>query len=212
MTEEQVSATLDSGGSTRGWTPEVEELLREWRSRCYAASSAYYKVGDRLRIWHYCLGIPVVIFSAVVGSALFAGTRDEQYTKTLAAVLEGLTPGFVLPSLNAELRAQAVDLAVRFMLGAVSLLAGILASVQTFFRFGESANAHGVAGDWYAAIRRDIELMLALPTALRPPAQQFLDGVRKEMNKVAEKAPELKEKVWRRFAARFDVREPMAKP
>src|SRR5215510_11687161 len=86
MTEEQVSATLDSGGSTRGWTPEVEELLREWRSRCYAASSAYYKVGDRLRIWHYCLGIPVVIFSAVVGSALFAGPQD--ITKLLAGVLK----------------------------------------------------------------------------------------------------------------------------
>src|SRR5262245_47114448 len=194
--------TLDSEVPARGWSRDVEDLLRDWRNRCYAASSAYYRVGDVIRVWHYCLGIPVVIFSAVVGSALFSGPQD--ITKLLAGVLKAA------PAVNPG--EEFVGLAVKLGLGLISLMAGVLASVQTFCRFGESANAHGVAGDWYSAIRRDIELMLALPTALRPPAQQFLDGVRKEMNKVAEKAPELKEKVWRRFAARFDVREPMAKP
>ena len=39
----------------------------------------------------------------------------------------------------------------------MSILAAVLASLQTFLKFGENATLHGAAADWFAAIRRDIE-------------------------------------------------------
>jgi hypothetical protein len=92
--------------------------------------------------------------------------------------------------------------------GGLSGLAAILASLQTFFRFGEKAATHGSAADWYAAIRRDIEELLALPRHLRGDVRTRLDGIRKEINKASHKAPELRESLWAKFARRFGVKEP----
>ncbi|HWU37431.1 MAG TPA: DUF4231 domain-containing protein [Candidatus Acidoferrum sp.] len=92
--------------------------------------------------------------------------------------------------------------------GGLSGVAAILASLQTFFRFGESAASHGTAADWYAAIRRDIEELLALSLQLRGDVRGRLDTIRKEINKASQKAPELRESLWAVFAERFGVEEP----
>ena len=87
-------------------------------------------------------------------------------------------------------------------------MATILASLQTFFRFGESAASRGSAADWYSAIRRDIEELLALPRQFRGDVRTRLDVIRREINKVIQMAPELRETLWANFAQRFGVEEP----
>ena len=160
-----------------GWTAETEALLRDWRNRVYASQSAYYMETERLRRWHYLLGIPVVVVSTVVGTTMFASNMEDP-----------LIPLWVS--------------------GALSALAAILAALQTFFRLAESAAAHGFAADWYAAIRRDIEQVQALPRQMRGDVAARLDSIRKEMNKAGQKAPELRESLWVRVAQRFGVQEP----
>jgi hypothetical protein len=95
-----------------------------------------------------------------------------------------------------------------WLLGSLTALAAILASLQTFLRLAESAAAHGLAADWYAAIRRDIEQLQALPPQMRGKARDQLGSIRKEMNKASQKAPELRESLWVSFARRFGVEEP----
>ncbi len=159
------------------WTADVEALLKDWRNRVYASQSAYYSEAERLRRYHYLLGIPVVILSTAVGTSLVTSPAGQpMITNVVAGVLSGLT--------------------------------AILASLQTFFRFGESAALHGTAADWYAAIRRDIETVLALPKHMRGDVRSRIDGIRKEINKVAQKAPELRESLWTSVAHRFQVDEP----
>src|SRR6266496_976115 len=75
--------------------------------------------------------------------------------------------------------------------GTVSILAAVLAALQTFLRFSERAAQHATAADWYSAIRRDIEEMLHLPLDSRGSAKDCLDRIRKEMNRVVQDAPEL---------------------
>jgi len=159
-----------------GWTPKVEELLCNWRRRVYAAQAAYYGEAERLRRRNYQLGIPVVIVSSLVGTAVFSNWADDPTYK--------------------------------WWVGSVSILAAILASLQTFLKFGESATLHGAAADWFAAIRRDIEEVLALPLELRGSPKQCLDSIRHEMNKAGQKSPELSEKLWVKVAQRFAVEEP----
>jgi hypothetical protein len=158
------------------WTPKIEQLLQDWRNRVYAAQAAYYQEAERLRRRQYQLGIPTVIVSSLVGTAVFA---DLDKVTTL-----------------------------RWVVGSVSILAAVLASLQTFLKFGENATLHGVAADWFAAIRREIEEILALPVDLRGNPKACLDAIRQEINKAGQKSPELRETLWGRIARRFAVEEP----
>lgn len=94
--EEEKSAT-NSFVDTGDWTDKVEELLRDWRRRVFAAQQAHYKSADLFRFLNYLLGVPAIIFSSIVGTAIFAGLeKDSPRTlivasaSIIAAVLTGL--------------------------------------------------------------------------------------------------------------------------
>jgi hypothetical protein len=162
-----------------GWTPETERLLQEWHHRVYAAQSAYYLTAEKLRRRHYLLGIPAVLLSSIAGTAIFADLGSGEWS-----------------------------LPIRLMAASVSILAAVLAGLQTFLRPSQAAAENGFAADWFAAIRRDIEQVEALPRNLRGDAKTCLDSIRKEINKAGQKAPELDETLWASVAERFGVREP----
>ena len=98
------------------------------------------------------------------------------------------------------------------VVASASILAAVLAGLQTFLRFSERAAEHASAADWYSAIRRDIEQTLHLPLESRGKAKDCLDRVRKEMNRVGQDAPELSVRSWKREAKRFGVKEPLDLP
>jgi len=98
-----------------------------------------------------------------------------------------------------------------WLVASTSILAAVLAALQTFLRFAERASLHATAADWYSAIRRDIEEVLHLPVADRGVPKDCLDEIRKEMNRAAQDSPELSARHWRREAKRFKVREPQSR-
>jgi hypothetical protein len=168
------------------WSEKVEELLHDWRLRVYAAQSAHYAAADRFRLMNYVVGVPAIIFSSIVGTAIFAGFEHEQ------------------PASGVDIRTIIV--------GSASILAAVLAGLQTFLRFSERAGAHATAADWYSAIRRDNEQTLHLSCDGRGKAKDCLDRVRKEMNRAGQDAPELNVRLWKREAERFGVKEPLKAP
>jgi hypothetical protein len=97
------------------WTEQVEALLEDWRRRVYAAQSAHYASADRFRMLNYIVGVPAVIFSSVVGTALFAGLEKDSprtwliaSTSILAAIL-GALQTFLRFAERATLHASAAD-------------------------------------------------------------------------------------------------------
>jgi hypothetical protein len=166
-----------SGG---GWTGDVTALLEDWRRRVYAAQSAHYTAADRFRLLNYLIGVPAIIFSSIVGTAVFAGLQKDS--------------------------PQA------FTVAAISIIAAVLAGLQTFLRFPERAAQHASAADWYSAIRRDIEEQLHLPIDSRGSAKDCVDKLRKEINRVTQEAPELDVRLWQSKARRFGVQEPYERP
>jgi hypothetical protein len=168
----------------RRWTAEMEELLNDWHRRAYAAQCAYYELAERFRKLHYKLGIWTVILTSAAGATIFVDKEK---------VPEKLTTYLPLGA------------------GIVSLLAAVLAGLQTFLRPGQAATEYGFAADWYAAIRREIEQLQALPEGMRGEPKACLDSLRKEMNKASQKSPELGETHWRQAAQRFAIKEPPPK-
>jgi len=175
-------------GYSHDWNEKVEELLVDWRLRVYAAQSAHYAAADRFRALNYAVGVPAIIFSSIVGTVIFAGFEHDPQ----------LSSGIV------TMRTVVV--------GSASILAAVLAGLQTFLRFSERAGAHATAADWYSAIRRDIEQTLHLACDCRGKAKDCLDRIRKEMNRAGQDAPELNVRLWKREARRFGVQEPLKGP
>jgi hypothetical protein len=163
------------------WTDDETALMRDWGKRCSAAQHAHYFLAMRLRRRNLWLGIPVVTFSAIVGTSLFA-TLSEPNAK--------------------------IHIGLRVTIATISLTAAVLSAVQTFLRFAERSERHAQAADWYSAIHRHIEELLALPDAQRGEPRKVLDGLRSELNKAGQTYPEIGEKTWHRVAPLYGVKEP----
>ena len=162
------------------WDDSAEVLLKDWRQRMAAASEAHYKLASRLRRNNLMLGVPVVIFSSCVGTSLFATLADPE---------AGIPPAF------------------KIAVGSISVVAAILAALQTFLRFGERAEKHVVAADWYTAVRRDLEQVLALSAKERGTPKSCFDRIRKDMSKVGQQSPEIGDRLWKVMAKKYGVHE-----
>jgi hypothetical protein len=92
----------------------------------------------------------------------------------------------------------------------VSVLAAVLASLQTFLRFGERAEKHRTAAEAWADLRRDMEEMIALhPTypESRGDPKKYLDDVRQRFAQIAQQSPEMGEEGWWRPQRRYHASE-----
>ncbi len=153
------------------------DLLRQWLFRIHRMQVAHYEAAVILGRLNLTLGVPVVISSAVVGSALFATLQSK--------------PGTTLTS----------------VLGAVSLAAAILASLQTFLRFGERAEKHRATGSRFAALRAEIEQELSLHSDTGMLGA-FMAELRVRWFALNDEAPALPASVWHKVEKRFAVAEP----
>ena len=161
------------------WGRSLERLLDEWRQRAWAAQIAHYRDASRLRAYNVWLGLPVVVFTTVVGTSLFATVNEANLDRWL-----------------------------RIVVGGIAVVAAVLAGVQTFFNFAQRADQHVVAADWYASIRRKIEQQLGTPREGRGDPKKFTDEVRKDMNSVGSQFPEIGEHVWTQVALEFGLEQP----
>jgi hypothetical protein len=88
-----------------------------------------------------------------------------------------------------------------------SLLAAVLAALQTFLKFGEIAEKHRAAGARYGAVRRELEHRSALQHA--GDKAEWLDQVRTRIDSLAEDSPEVSSRMWRRLTKGAAGRPPL---
>jgi hypothetical protein len=158
------------------WTHAVLDLLRDWEERATRSSEAHFHLATRLAKANIRFGVPVVVVTTFVGTSVFVTLQRD------------------------------VNVGFRVAVGLFSVAAAILASLQTFLRFGERAERHRVAGELWASIRREIDEMLALhPTYLasRGDPKQYLDDLRRRMDAAAKQSPEMGEQGWWRRQRRY---------
>jgi len=116
---------------------------------------------------HNLLGIPVVVFSSIVGTTVFATLQKQ-----------------------VALRSQII-------VGAVSVLAAVLAALQTFLRFSERAEKHRSIAASYSAIRRQLELVLNEPIEIRGNTKELVDSIKTRFDSLADAAPNVPNRVWK---------------
>jgi hypothetical protein len=167
------------------WTPEVVNLLREWSGRASASADAHYALCTRLSRSNIRFGVPVVVLTTFVGTSVFATLQHH------------------------------VTTGLKVLIGMVSVLAAVLASLQTFLRFGERAEKHRTAAEAWADLRRDMEEMIALhPTypESRGDPKKYLDEIRQRFAQIAQQSPEMGEEGWWRPQRRYHSSEGEPRP
>jgi len=165
-------------GEGSPWTPRVLTLLREWNDRAGATAETHYAISARLSRLNVRLGIPVVVLTTFVGTSVFATLERH------------------------------VDLSWKILIGTVSVLAAVLASLQTFLRFAERAEKHRAAAEEWSSIRREISEMLALHPdylATRGDPKDYLDRLRRRMDRIAAQSPEMGDRAWSRAEERYGL-------
>lgn len=142
------------------WGPQTSVLLEDWHFRVTRAQFGHQLSADKTHIWHLLLGVPVVIFTTIVGTGAFAAINQD------------------------------TDNFWKVAAGTVSIVAAVLASMQTFFGFGERSDRHRIAATRYASTRRSIELALTSHDAASVP---FIKG---EMDRNGAGAPQIDRGKW----------------
>lgn len=168
---DQAAQQSDTELLSTQWTPDVIQLLKDWRARAGTSSEAHYALATSLVRSNIRFGVPVVALTTLVGTTVFA-----------------------------TLQKPDVNLGLRIAVGMISVLAAVLASLQTFLRFGERAEKHRVAAERWASTRREIDALLALTTrpnlaSLGDP-KPSLDKIRGKMDETSQQSPELGERGW----------------
>ena len=180
MNSEPESRLRPSADQPSPWTPAVVGLLQDWARRAGASSDAHFHLASSLSRANIRFGIPVVALTTAVGTSVFA-TLDHQ-----------------------------VNTALRVLVGMISVVAAVLASLQTFLRFGERSEKHRAAAEAWQDLRREIDEMVALHPdylASQGDPKEYLDNLRRRMGEVAQQSPEMGEQGWWRPVRRYRVDE-----
>jgi conflict system pore-forming effector with SLATT domain len=156
-------------GAKVPWTEPVLSLLRDTHDAAAISQEAHYAIATRLAKYNIWFGVPVVALATLVGTSVFATLQKDVRTD------------------------------LRILIGFVSVLAAVLASLQTFLRFQERGEKHRAAAEHWSQIRRETKQMLALHPdylAERSDPKTYLDGLREKMDRVSAQSPEIGEGEW----------------
>jgi hypothetical protein len=146
---------------------DEEELLLKWIRRARESQASHYDMADRLNRRGRWLGVSVIGITSLIGTSAFL-----------------------------SLVTTAVSSALRLIVGMTSVVAAVLAALQTFLRYAERAEQHRAAGARYGAVRRKLEAIYAGDADARNG--HYLRSVRDELDRIAEDVPNVPFAVFRR--------------
>ena len=142
------------------WNNQTREMLTDWHFRATAAQFGYQTKAQRSRKSNLLLGIPVVALTTIVGTSVFVALTKDPATW------------------------------VKFLAGTLTILAAVLAAIQTFLAYAQVTENNRVAASRYATIRRHIELAIVRKDA------NAIDRIRSEMDKAGAASQPIGDKLW----------------
>ena len=148
--------------------PELEAVLGAWYRRARESQFAHYHAANYYAAASRWLGIPSVLLSAIVGTALFATLQQD-----------------------------GIPRALQIGAGLIALTAAALSALQTFLGYDERAAKHRAAAAAYGAVRREIEQHQVLRPRSRTDADSLIDTFRRHLDDVGVSAPDISSRLWK---------------
>ncbi|MDY8135695.1 SLATT domain-containing protein [Aquimarina sp. 2201CG5-10] len=142
---------------------EKIELLEEWYKRIRNAQRGHYKDAEGLKRNKKLLGLPTVILSTLVGTSVFASLADSSSTGGM----------YIHP----------------IIIGMLSLLAAIFASLQTFLNYSEKSEKHLNAARKLSSLKKEIQQNLITLERTPENLNEFIIYIRKKWDEIINEAP-----------------------
>ena len=94
-------------------------------------------------------------------------------------------------SVFASLAKEAPSTSIRIIVGSLSILAAVLAGLQTFMKFAERSEKHRSTAARYGIVRRQLEQVYAAPPEGGNWPDDLLDNLRTQLDNLGSEAPEV---------------------
>ena len=134
------------------------ELVLAWIRRARESQMAHYEMANIFSARERWLGVPVILITTIIGTSVFA-----------------------------SLSAQTVAPEAKIAVGMFSVVAAVLSSLQTFFKYSERSEKHRAAGARFGAVRRKLEAIYA--EISKSQEEHFVATLREELDRLAEESP-----------------------
>jgi hypothetical protein len=169
-----------------GWSKEQERLMAEWSdiATCYRwLHDQSEKIFHSKTLW---INLPVIILSTVGGTANFGvqSLFESDDTKKYAS----------------------------FVIGSISLLAGLLTTVGNYLRYAQLEESNRVASIAWGKFQRLIAIELALHPDDRMDSMDFLKICRSDLDRLIEQSPPIPKEAIDLFEIRFGTIKELKKP
>lgn len=170
-----------------GWSKEQDNLMAEWSD----IAGCYRWMHDRAEKTYtkknMAMTIPVIILSTLTGTA--------------SVGITGITDG------NADLQKY-----LNFAIGGVSLIAGILTTLNNFFKYAQLSESHRSAGTAWGKFQRLIAVELAQAPTNRMDSLDFLKICRADLDRLIEQSPAIPDEVIFAFEKEYKDRPKLKRP
>jgi hypothetical protein len=170
-----------------GWTKPQEELMATWGDIAACYRWMHDKSDKKFTFLNMGMSIPIIILSTLTGTANFG--------------IDSIVGD------NPALKKYA-----SFVIGSVSLIAGILGTLSNFLRFAQLQESHRVAGVSWGKFQRLIAVELALHPNDRADCMDFLKLCRAELDRLIEQSPPIPTGIVTSFEKKFGKMESIQKP
>ena len=152
---------------SRLWTPELDKLLRRWRTQVGKREQGHLAQTRIFSRRHYIFGAPAVILAAITTAGIFATFQS-------------------CPEEDC-----AAEEWIRIATGVISMFSGGLTAFTAFMNYSDVAGDHKKAADEYGRLYRSLDSTLLTPGPLRGDPQSSLQDIRNQYDDIVRKAPTL---------------------
>jgi len=152
---------------TSKYTPpsSTEDLVLAWLRRSREAQLCHYEMSTKLSMQNLVMGVPVIMITALVGTSAFASILSE-----------------------------LIPIWAKIAVGFTSLLAAVISSLQTFFKFSERSEQHKTFAAKFGAVRRELEVLHVSGNAFQEPS--YVNVLRDKLDRLAEEAPAIPPRIF----------------
>lgn len=170
-----------------GWSKEQDNLMADWSDIAGCYRWMHDRAEKKYTVKNMYMTIPVIILSTLTGTASvgigsIAG-NDEQVQKYL-----------------------------NFGIGGLSLIAGILTTLNNFLRFAQLGESNRVAGIAWGKFQRLISVELALHPNDRMDSLDFLKICRADLDRLIEQSPPIPDSIIAEFEVEFKDKPKLRRP
>lgn len=170
-----------------GWSKEQDALMADWSDIAGCYRWMHDRAEKEYTIKNMRMTIPVIILSTLTGTASVG----------ISSIADG---------------DQTVQKYMNFGIGGLSLIAGILTTLNNFLRYAQLSESNRVAAISWGKLQRSIAVELALNPMERIDSLDFLKICRAELDRLIEQSPPIPDTVIDSFEREFKDNKKLRRP